>query len=164
MDAKSLMEKQLEILEQEKRDLALKAKQLAKRLDHTERAYRRHEHPQWEADYVEQKKTEKAYYTALKNLQLEKAATEHAEGLKVKARIQRMMGDYNEYRAQLESVRNADYEAKKAKAQALIEEAKAARIAEVKKKREEEKKRRKQEEEERAQLAEEERIADEGNQ
>ncbi|KAJ3242556.1 eukaryotic translation initiation factor 3 subunit A [Chytriomyces hyalinus] len=158
LDTKTLMDKQLELLEQEKRDLANKMRQISKRLDHTERAMRRAETPKWEADHVEQKRIDKAYHNALAAAQQEATKTKHASDLKVKARVTRILPDFLAHKAKLDAVRQADYEAKVARAQALIAEAKAQRITEFRKKKAEEAARARKEEEARRLRAEEERI------
>ncbi|KAJ3380039.1 eukaryotic translation initiation factor 3 subunit A [Entophlyctis sp. JEL0112] len=158
LDSKTLMEKQVELLEQEKRDLASKSKQIAKKLDHTERAFRIAEAPKWEADYVEQKKVDKAYYIAIKNAKLEASKSRHGDDLKVKQRVLRMMPDYLSYRDKLEAARQKAYEAEVMEANTLIQEAKAKRIAEVRKIKQDELARKMKEEEARRQFLENERI------
>ncbi|KAJ3386390.1 eukaryotic translation initiation factor 3 subunit A [Entophlyctis sp. JEL0112] len=158
LDSKTLMEKQVELLEQEKRDLANKSKQIAKKLDHTERAFRIAETPKWEADYVEQKKIDKAYYIAIKNAKLETSKSKHGDDLKVKQRVLRMMPDYVGYKAKLEEARQKVYEAQVAEANALIQEARARRINEIRKIKQEELAHKMKEEETRRQFLENERI------
>ncbi|KAJ3131240.1 eukaryotic translation initiation factor 3 subunit A [Physocladia obscura] len=158
LDSETLMRKQFELLEQEKRDLASKTKQIVKKLDHTERAFRQAEIVKWEADYVEQKKIDKAYYAALKNAKLEAAQVKHAQDLLVKSRVTRMLPDYEDFKWKLDAARQKAYEAQVAEAQVLIEEAKAKRIAEVRKAKLEELARKNKEEEARRIFVENERI------
>jgi translation initiation factor 3 subunit A len=162
LDAKSLKEKQIEILERERAELAMKTKQLSKRLDHIERAYRKEEIPLWESDYLEQKKLDRGYYNALKVAQLETAATTHAEDLKLKQRLSRVIPMCEAYKENLRSAQTSVYLVKKAEAEALIYKAKIARLADFKKKKEQEEIKKQREEEERARREEEDRARREG--
>ncbi|KAJ3168733.1 eukaryotic translation initiation factor 3 subunit A [Irineochytrium annulatum] len=125
-------------LEQERMEMMRKTVALRKRTDHTARAFRKHEIPLWEADYSEQKRVDRAFYDALTVAQQEAAAEKHRDDLIVKERLARMRGDYMAHREHLRTAQESQYKAMKAEAERKIEEAKKARILEVKKRKQEE--------------------------
>ncbi|KAJ3327166.1 eukaryotic translation initiation factor 3 subunit A, partial [Blyttiomyces sp. JEL0837] len=161
-DADALRAKQIELLEQERKELATKTKQLAKRIDHTERAFRKVEKPLWMADYDEQKSRDKKNYEELKTKQRTEAAKLHAEGLNVRSRFQRMSTDYAAFKKRLLDAKESETAAAVAEAARLIAQAKAVRLEEVRRRREEEAIRRQREEEEAKLREEEERHRMEG--
>ncbi|KAJ3116688.1 eukaryotic translation initiation factor 3 subunit A [Phlyctochytrium bullatum] len=161
LDADELRAKQIEILEQERRELNQKTKNLARRVDHLERAFRKVELPIWEKDYDEQKRVDKAYYDALTQAQLEASATKHAEDLKVKKRLERITDDYQSYKTKLEKARDEKFQSQIAESQRLIEEAKAARLAEFRRLKQEALEKQEREEEERASREEADRLRQE---
>ena len=162
MDSKTLMEKQIELLELEKHNLIIKTKQLVRKIDHTERAFRQEEIPLWKMDYEKQKELDHTNHAALMQKRSEDALLAHAEGLKNKKRLSRMTENYNVYSKKAREAVLADHAAKKAKSEKLIAEAKAARLAEIQRLRVVKVERMKREEKERLLREEEERIAEEG--
>lgn len=147
MDTDSLVQLQVAQLEKEKRELNERLRATAKRMDHIERAYRKEEIPLLEKDYERQMKADKAYHEAARKLQLEMSATKHIEDLKVKARLMRILPDYQKHRNEIESKRSEEFEQRRSTAQAKIEEEKERRRQLYRTKKEEERKRKEAEEE-----------------
>ncbi|PKK69802.1 hypothetical protein RhiirC2_487582 [Rhizophagus irregularis] len=122
LDTDSLVQLQVAQLEKEKRELNERLRATAKRMDHLERAYRKEEIPLLEKDYERQMKADKAYHEAARKLQLEMSATKHIEDLKVKARLMRILPDYQKHRNEIESKRSEEFEQRRSTAQAKIED------------------------------------------
>ena len=162
LDTDSLVQLQVAQLEKEKRELNERLRATAKRMDHIERAYRKEEIPLLEKDYERQRKADKAYHEAARKLQLETTATKHAEDLKVKARLMRILPDYQKYRKEIETKRFEEFEQRRRAAQAKIEEEKERRRQLYRTKKEEERKRKEAEEEAKRRAEDEERRRKEG--
>ncbi|GBC01159.1 hypothetical protein RclHR1_04090010 [Rhizophagus clarus] len=156
LDTDSLVQLQVAQLEKEKRELNERLRATAKRMDHLERAYRKEEISLLEKDYERQRKADKAYHETARKLQLEMAADKHAEDLKVKARLMRILPDYQKYRKEIESKRFEEFEQRRRAAQDKIEEEKERRRQLYRTKKEEESRRKEAEEEAKRKAAEEE--------
>ncbi|KAI9336078.1 hypothetical protein BDR26DRAFT_865085 [Obelidium mucronatum] len=152
LDADALLAKQRELLEIEKQALATKMRQISKR------AFRKAETVKWEADHVEQKKIDKAYYNALKTAQLEASKGKHVEDLKIKQRVTRMLPDYEDFKSKLDVARETAHQAEVSRVEAMIADAKAKRIAEVKRRKQDELARKNKEDEARRIFLENEKI------
>ncbi|CAG8551320.1 13494_t:CDS:2 [Acaulospora morrowiae] len=146
LDTDRLVQLQVEQLEKEKRELNERLRAISKRMDHLERAYRKEEIPLLEKDYERQRKADKAYHEAARKLQLETAAAKHAEDLKLKERLKRILPDYLKYRSEIENKRSEEFEDRRRAAQAKIEEEKEKRRQLYRAKKEEERKRKEAEE------------------
>ncbi|CAG8581313.1 15488_t:CDS:2, partial [Acaulospora colombiana] len=120
--------------------------------------------PLLEKDYERQRKADKAYHEAARKLQLETAAAKHAEDLKLKERLKRILPDYLKNRSEVESRRFEEFEGRRRAAQAKIEEEKEKRRQIYRAKKEEETKRREAEEDARLRAEEEERRITEESQ
>ena len=155
---------QVQQLEKEKKELAERLRIIAKRIDHTERAYRKEERPLLEADYEIQKQNDYAAYLALRELKKAETLKHHTEGLKSKERLSRIVkdGTYDEWRKIFEKKRGDEYEKKRTDAIRKMEEEKAKRKAKVLKQREEERRRLEELEREKREREEEERRKEEG--
>ncbi|ORY00263.1 hypothetical protein K493DRAFT_278898 [Basidiobolus meristosporus CBS 931.73] len=138
LDTNKLMAMQVEQLEKEKNETQNRLKAIAKRMDHLERAFRKEEIPLLEQDYERQRKADRTYYEAARTVKLEAASRKHAEDLKIKTRMQRLMSDYASYKQSLQSKREAELQEKRKAAQAKIDEEKQARIQEYRRLKEEE--------------------------
>jgi hypothetical protein len=156
VDARTIMAMQVEQLEQEKRETQTRLSQLAKRIDHIERAYRIEEIPLLDQDYEEQQKQDKEAHERACKLAKEEALLKHIERVEIKKRVGRMLSDFVKYRQSVLDSRKAAYEARKQEAEIRIEEEKQTlreqfiqkRDELAKKKAEEEAKRQAQEEQE----------------
>ena len=131
---------QVEQLEKEKRELNERLRATAKRMDHLERAYRKDEIPLLEKDYERQKKADKTFHEAARQVQLETARSKHTSDLKIRERLTRMLSDYHNYRAEIENKRFEEFEQRRLAAQAKIEEEKEKRRQLFRAKKEEERK------------------------
>ncbi|KAI8850620.1 hypothetical protein BC829DRAFT_442181 [Chytridium lagenaria] len=149
LDSQKLRDKQLEILEQERKDLLSKTKKLSRNVDHLERAFRKFELPLWAKDYDNQKRIDRAYHEALTTAQLEASAAKHAEDLTIKKRLKKISGDYADYRKKLEAARDLKFKSQIAESEKLVEEAKAARLMEFRRLKAEALERQEREEEQR---------------
>ncbi|KAI8814320.1 hypothetical protein BJ742DRAFT_787141 [Cladochytrium replicatum] len=126
-----VLEEQAKKIQQEKIEQQNKLKTIAKKMDHTERAYRKEEILMLSKDYEDQKKIDKAYHSNLHGQQVEAARIAHAKAMEMKKRMQRMLGDYEKVRLDFEGKRTEEFAALQAEAAEKIQRAKAARIAEV---------------------------------
>lgn len=127
LDTKRLMEIQLEQLEQEKRDLQSKMKQTIKRYDHLERAFRKEEVPLLGADYEQQKVRDRENHKELQAKARADAQAKFEQDKQTKARVLRLMGDYEEMKRQLEDRGSAEYAKAQAAAEAEMKREKAQR-------------------------------------
>jgi translation initiation factor 3 subunit A len=149
-DVKTLLDLKVSRLQTEQKELSDRLKQISKRLDHTERAFRKEEIPLLEKDYEKQQKTDKSIYEATRKATLAAAKEQHEESMALKARFSRIIGDYNTYKSKIEEQRRQAVEAKQRAANEAIEKEKEERIALWREKREEYMKMREAEEAERA--------------
>ncbi|KAI7897521.1 uncharacterized protein BX663DRAFT_527947 [Cokeromyces recurvatus] len=167
-DVKTLLDLKVSRLQSEQKELSDRLKQISKRLDHTERAYRKEEIPLLEKDYQQQQKADKAFYEVSKKTELAAAKAKHEENMKLKSRFSRIIVDYRTFKSRIEAELQKINEAKQKAANEMIEKEKQERIAlwrekkaELDRKRQEEeaeRARREQEERERAEAAERERA------
>ncbi|KAJ6583222.1 hypothetical protein B0H10DRAFT_2097705 [Mycena sp. CBHHK59/15] len=156
LDTEGLIGMQVAQLEKEKKELNERLRIVAKRVDHIERAYRKEERPLLAQDYAAQQASDR-----------ETPRATHAEDLATKARLARMLPEYEARRAVVLAKKGEEYAKKKDAAARKIEEEKAKRRKAVFAKHEEERKaadeaaRLKREREEAERRKEEERLAEE---
>ncbi|ANB16033.1 Rpg1p [Sugiyamaella lignohabitans] len=153
LDTNKLRSMQVEQLAKENKDLNERLRIIGRRMDHLERAYRLEEIEFWEKDAELQEQADIKAYEARKKGILIKSKQQYEEAVNLKARLERIVPDYEAFRAAVESKRRDQFEAKRARNQKLLEEEKKARIAKVRADREREQKRREAEERERAEQA-----------
>ncbi len=127
-----------------------KLRVIAKRIDHTERAYRQEERPLLAQDYELQQASDSATFEQIQKGRIDTARLAHKRDVETKKRLSRILPEFEARKAVTLEKRSTEYERKKAAARAKIEEEKAKRRAVVLKTREEERLR--QEAAERAQL------------
>lgn len=137
-DTEGLIVIQVAQLEKEKKELNEKLRVVAKRVDHIERAYRKEERPLLARDYEQQKKNDRETYEALQRARKDVAHVAHQEDMGTKARLSRMMVDYQARREVIVAKKAADFAKKKEAAHKKIEEEKTKRRNAVMKAREEE--------------------------
>jgi translation initiation factor 3 subunit A len=137
-DTEGLIVIQVAQLEKEKKELHEKLRIIAKRVDHVERAYRKEERPLLDRDYGQQQKNDHETFEALQRARKEAARVTHQEDMATKARLSRMLGDYESRREALVAKKAADFAKRKEAAHKKIEEEKAKRRNAVLKTREEE--------------------------
>ncbi|KAJ6629911.1 hypothetical protein B0H10DRAFT_1985801 [Mycena sp. CBHHK59/15] len=167
LDTEGLIGMQVAQLEKEKKELNERLRIVAKRVDHIERAYRKEERPLLAQDYAAQQASDRETFRAVQTARAEAARATHAEDLATKARLARMLPEYEARRAVVLAKKGEEYAKKKDAAARKIEEEKAKRRKAVFAKHEEERKaadeaaRLKREREEAERRKEEERLAEE---
>jgi translation initiation factor 3 subunit A len=158
-DVKTLLDLKVSRLQTEQKELSDRLKQISKRIDHTERAYRKEEIPLLEKDYEQQQKTDKAFYEASRKAELATSKAKFEENMKLKSRFSRIIVDYRSYKGKIEAARKEATDAKLKAANESIEKEKQERIAQWREKKAEADRLRKQEEAEIARREQEEREA-----
>ena len=98
----NLVQLQVKQIEKEKKDQSERLRILAKRLDHTERAYRKEERPLLALDYQQQQAEDKAAHALAQKARLEAARLQHKEDLETKKRLGRMLSVVRERRREME--------------------------------------------------------------
>jgi translation initiation factor 3 subunit A len=144
-------------IEDEKAEIQARLKGVSKRLDHTERAFRKEEISLLERDYVRQRKADRHYYEAARAARIQAAREKHARDLKLKQKMAAIMPDYRKFRAKLEGSVREDYNRHCQEVARQLEKAKKQRIQEYREVKYEVEQRRKAEAAERAQREEQER-------
>ncbi|KAF8233783.1 translation initiation factor eIF3a [Tricholoma matsutake] len=166
-DTEGLIVIQVAQLEKEKKELSEKLRVVAKRIDHIERAYRKEERPLLGRDYEQQQNNDRETFEALQQARKNAAQVAHQEDMATKARLSRVIPDYEARREIIVAKKMVEFAKRKEVAEKKIEEENAKRKNAVLKAREEERLRaeaeqkRKRELEEEARRKEEERRAEE---
>ncbi|KAF9013219.1 hypothetical protein BDQ17DRAFT_1343010 [Cyathus striatus] len=168
-DKDKLVSMQVVQHEKETKEREERLRIISKRIDHIERAYRKDERPLLSQDYESQQKIDRETFEEIQKSRKDAAKHAHQEDLITKARLSKMMTDYQIRREVIISRKGEEFAKKKEAAQRKIEEEKEKRKTAVLKAREEERlreekeeeDRRKREEEEEAKRAEEERLEEE---
>ncbi|KAF8452199.1 hypothetical protein L210DRAFT_3384394 [Boletus edulis BED1] len=119
-----LMRLQVEQLEKEKKDLNERLRIAAKRIDHTERAYRKEERPLLTQDYADQQAADRTTFEQLQKARIENSLMAHNLGLASKKRLSRMQDEFTAHRETLLAARTEEYQRQKASAAKKIEEEK----------------------------------------
>lgn len=132
------MRLQVEQLEKEKKERESRLRVIAKRIDHTERAYRQEERPLLAKDYELQQAGDRSTFEQIQSGRIDAARLAHIRDLETKKRLSRILPEFEARKALILERRSAEYTRKQAVAQAKIEEEKAKRRAELLKAREEE--------------------------
>jgi translation initiation factor 3 subunit A len=158
LDTAALMKIQVEKIEKDKKDLAEKLRIIGKRIDHTERAFRKEEIPLLHKDYDIQQQRDREIYESTRKARVEEARAAHAFNLKIKNRLGSIMPDYEAFREKKLSAVQEEYEKRVKQAEKKIAEEKAKRKSEVESRREAEKAQRQREEEASRRAEEEERA------
>lgn len=132
------MRLQVEQLEKEKKERESRLRVIAKRIDHTERAYRQEERPLLAQDYELQQASDRATFEQIQKGRIDAAGLAHKRDLETKKRLSQILPEFEARKAVILEKRRAEYERKQQAAQAKIEEEKGKRRAVVLKAREEE--------------------------
>jgi translation initiation factor 3 subunit A len=154
LNTDNLMRLQVEQLEKEKKGLTERLRFIGKRLDHTERAFRKEERPLLALDYERQQAEDRAAFELAQKRAIEEAREAHKRNLETKKRLGRMLDDFKSRKPLYEGAKGEEYRKKKAAAEEKIRKAVEERRETVRREMEEE--RRRIEEEERLQREEEE--------
>lgn len=156
------MRLQVEQLEKEKKERESRLRVIAKRIDHTERAYRQEERPLLAKDYELQQASDRSTFEQIQKDRIDAARLAHKRDLETKKRLSRILPEFEARKAIILEKRSAEYARKQAVAQAKIEEEKAKRCAVLLKAREEERSRQEAAERARREAEELERKKEEG--
>jgi len=132
------MRLQVEQLEKEKKERESRLRVIAKRIDHTERAYRQEERPLLAKDYELQQASDRATFEQIQKGRIDAARLAHKRDLETKQRLSRILPEFEARKAIILEKRSTEYARKQTAAQAKIEEEKAKRYAVLLKAREEE--------------------------
>lgn len=142
------MRMHVEQLEKDKRELAERMRVIGKWLDHVERAYRKEERPLLAKDYEVQQENDRLTFEALQKARIESSKQQHQLNLETKARLSRMLGDFEKTKDEILERRDKEYTEKQRVASEKLREAKIKRTATVRKAHEEERARKEAEEQE----------------
>jgi translation initiation factor 3 subunit A len=146
LNTDTLIRLQVDQLEKEKRELNERLRIIAKRVDHTERAFRKEERPLLAKDYEQQLLDDRQTFAAVQKSRIETSRISHRHDLETKKRLSRMQGDYELRKGAIMAKRGNDFRKRKEAAEKKIAEEKAKRMKGVLQQREEEKRRREEEE------------------
>ncbi|KAJ2901155.1 eukaryotic translation initiation factor 3 subunit A [Coemansia aciculifera] len=130
LDTDKLKVLQREQLEKDKHDMQARLKLLARRADHTERAYRRAELPLLADDYAEQKRADREHHDAARRNVLAATREKHAEDVSLKKRLARVYDDFNVVRQKLDTGRSEAQAVERRRVRELLAQAKEERVAE----------------------------------
>ena len=156
------MRLQVQQLEKEKKDMQERMRIIAKRLDHTERAFRKEEIPLLAHDYEQQQTEDRVAFEIAQKTRLEASRHGHQADLETKKRLSRLLSDYKGRREYYISRRGDEFKKRREDAERKIEKEKAKRREAVLKAREEERHRLEEEERILREKEEEERRREEG--
>ncbi|KAJ2720668.1 eukaryotic translation initiation factor 3 subunit A [Coemansia sp. Benny D115] len=130
MDTTRLLELQVEQIEKSKNEKQNKLKNVARKLDHTERAYRKREQPLLEGDYEKQKLDDRKNHEAARKALLTQTREKHEHDMEMKKRFVRMFADFNTVRSQLDQGRSEALAAERKRIRDELAAAKAQRLEE----------------------------------
>ncbi|KAJ1815062.1 eukaryotic translation initiation factor 3 subunit A [Coemansia sp. RSA 2599] len=130
MNTTRLLELQVEQIEKEKLDKQTRLKTLARKIDHTERAYRKREQPLLENDYEKQKADDRKHHEAARKAQLVQSKEKHERDIELKTRFVRMYDDFNSVRSKLDQGRSEALAAERKRIREELAAAKQQRIDE----------------------------------
>ncbi|AMD18708.1 HBL194Cp [Eremothecium sinecaudum] len=125
----------VELVSKDKKDLDERMSNAFKKVDYTERAYRKLQLPVWEKDAKMQEDRDLKNYQNVKKMLLEKVKKEHEESVTLHNRLVNIYPSYLTYWDKLQRSRNSQLDTLRAENRAKLEEAKKARIEEVRRQR-----------------------------
>ncbi|KAJ2824494.1 eukaryotic translation initiation factor 3 subunit A [Coemansia sp. 'formosensis'] len=130
LDTDKLKVLQREQLEKDKLDMQARLRLLARRSDHTERAYRRAELPLLADDYEQQKRADREHHDAAKDAVLGAAREKHTHDVALKKRVARVFADFDAVRQKLDTGRSEALATERRRLREQLAEAKEERVAE----------------------------------
>lgn len=133
--AETIRKMTIEQLSKNKKELEERMKSAFKRLDHTERAFRKVELPLLEKDAEVQEARDLENYNKLKAKLIDAAKKEHAEQVKLHERLIKLSGDFKSYKNKVLSQKETEISQLHKENTAKLEAAKKARIEEVRQQR-----------------------------
>lgn len=132
LDTDVLRNMQIEQLSKDKKLLEERLKVLSKKVDHTERAFRRYELQYLEKDAEKQKAEDLKNYELAKQAKIAKARKEFDDAHALKDRLQRIVPDFRLFKAVIDDHNSAKLEEQKKQAARELERAKRERLERVK--------------------------------
>ncbi|CAH6722818.1 eukaryotic translation initiation factor 3 subunit A [[Candida] jaroonii] len=132
LDTEKLHAMQIEQLNKDKKMLEEKLKVTSKKVDHTERAFRRFELQYLEKDAEESKVKELQEYEEFKQSKIVKAKQDYEKALNLKKRFTRVIPTYQPFKQAIENKNKAALDKLRNEAKERLEAAKQERIAQVK--------------------------------
>jgi translation initiation factor 3 subunit A len=130
-----LRDMQVKQLEKDKNDLESNVKSMFKKLDHTERAYRKAELPLLEKDASAQKDKDLKIYEEFKAKRIATAKKDHEEAIQLRDRLQKIVPDYESFRDEIDAEASAKRESLIMEQAAKLEAAKKARTEQIRQER-----------------------------
>lgn len=131
IDPDELRKLQVQELAKAKEDLEEKLKSLARRLSHTERAYRKHELPLLTENAEQQIQIDREAYEKSRQKIIEAAKKEHEKSLLLRDRLKRVIPDYESFHEVALGKKHDEHEKIVAAAQAKLEKAKQERLEKI---------------------------------
>ncbi|ODN92670.1 eukaryotic translation initiation factor 3 subunit A [Cryptococcus wingfieldii CBS 7118] len=145
LDSSKLVAMQVEQLAKEKKGFTERLRIVGKRVDHLERAMRKEEIPLLTDDYERQKAEDRAVHEQANKLLREQAIEQQKAAKELKQRLGRMLDDYNQLKAVVESQMEDELRVAKEEAKKKVEADKARVREQIIQRKREEKARREQE-------------------
>ncbi|PTB64310.1 hypothetical protein BBK36DRAFT_1136060 [Trichoderma citrinoviride] len=121
LDSNRLRAMKLAQLEREKNDVNEKLRITGKRLDHLERAYRKEEAKKLAEDYAKQTERDRKIYELVKAKTLKEAEEKHKASVELKHRLERLVPEYERFRANLHEKRRDEFEKRRKEAERELE-------------------------------------------
>merc|ERR1712226_1197325 len=138
LDTEAIMIKQVEELENEKRQLVARLKAQEKKVDHLERAKRKEEIPLIKAAMVKDEEEDRIIWKNKEEERIKNSITEREESVKTRDRLVRMKEDKNAFMEKLLKERKEEFDTKLSDYNKMVEEERADRMKERKETRKEE--------------------------
>ena len=130
LDSGAIRGIKLSQLEKEKNEKDSKIRITAKRIDHLERAFRREELKHLAEDYQNQRNRDLEIYERTKEETLKEAEMKHKVGVDLKRRLQRLVDQYDRFKAGVAERRHDEFERRRRAAERDFENKKRQRIKE----------------------------------
>ncbi|KAJ2611998.1 eukaryotic translation initiation factor 3 subunit A [Coemansia sp. RSA 1365] len=130
MDTSRLLEMQVEQIEREKHDMQTRLKTMARKAEHTERAYRKCELSLLADDYDRQKLADRENHDAARAAQLKQAKDKYTHDVGQKKRFSHMYDDFNSLRSRLDQGRSEALAAERKRVREELAHARDERLAE----------------------------------
>ena len=130
LDSSAIRAIKLQQLEKEKNEKDHRVSITAKRIDHLERAFRREELKHLPADYEKQREHDLQVFEKIREEAQKEAQLKHKEGLALKHRLGRLVGEYDSFRDRIANSRRDEFEKRTRAAKKDLEDKKKQRIKE----------------------------------
>lgn len=138
MDLEKFKKITVELVSRNRKDLDDRMNSIFKKIDYTERAYRKLQIPIWERDAERQQERDLENYNNVKNMFMDKVKKEYEEGLALHKRLVNIYPSYEFFKQKIYASKKAQLQSKKAEFAAKLKEEKDLRIKQVRQKRYEE--------------------------